>query len=55
MPLYYTGLTDEAKVSVMGAKATTIRLNCERMAKLEVTIPAEGMGWYVITEAGRCG
>jgi hypothetical protein len=48
IPLYYTGLADEAKVSAMGAKPETHKLARDYTIDLPVTVPAEGMCWYVI-------
>ncbi len=46
--LYYTGVTEKARVSLMGAEATTYPLARDYTIDLSVTIPAEGMVWYVI-------
>jgi len=48
VPLYYTGLTDTAEVSVMGAKPVEHKLARDYTIDLPVTVPAEGMCWYVI-------
>jgi hypothetical protein len=48
VPLYYTGLTDSARVSHEGQSADSIRLSRDYSIQLEVTVPAEGMTWYVI-------
>ena len=48
VPLYYTGLTEAAKVSAMGAKPAAYPLARDYSIDLPVTVPAEGMSWYVI-------
>ncbi len=51
VPLYYTGLTEAAKVSAMGARPVTHELARDYTIDLPVTVPAEGMCWYVIESA----
>lgn len=42
LPLYYTGLTGQAVVSVDGAEPQTVALDVDEKVKLDVTIPAHG-------------
>ncbi len=46
--LYYTGLTDKARVSEQGRRATTFKLNRDYTIALPVRVPAQGMNWFVI-------
>ena len=46
--LYYTGLTDLARVRELGGVARELRLNREYTIDLPVQIPAQGMRWWVI-------
>lgn len=46
--LYYTGLTDRARVSEQGQAAQTHTLNREYSIDLPVRVPAQGMTWYLI-------
>ena len=46
--LYYTGLTETAQVSAMGGKPKAMTLNRDYTIEIPVTVPAEGMSWYVI-------
>lgn len=48
VPLYYTGLTDSARVSHEGGAAKNLQLSREFTIEIEVTVEAEGMTWYVI-------
>jgi len=48
VPLYYTGLGETAKVSAMGAKPVSHALARDYRIDLPVTVPAEGMSWYVV-------
>ena len=48
VPLYYTGLTTRANVSTMGAKPVAHELARDYTVDLALTVPAEGMSWYVI-------
>jgi hypothetical protein len=48
IPLYYTGLTDTAKLSEQDGPAKTYRLDREYKIQLPVTIPARGHTWFVI-------
>lgn len=48
LPLYYTGLTDKARISIEGGKARTYRLNSDRTVEIKVSIPSNGHVWLVI-------
>lgn len=48
LPLYYTGLTETARVSEAGANPTEYRLSRKYEIELQVTIPARGMEWYTV-------
>jgi hypothetical protein len=47
VPLYYAGLRDQAKVSDNGQAATAIELDSAARAKMNVTIPAQGYGYFI--------
>jgi len=48
VPLYYTGLTNTAAVSHKGTNPVAMKLARDYTIKLKVTIPANGMTWYVL-------
>lgn len=48
LPLYYTGLTDTAKISIGEEAAKTYKLNRDYSIDIDVSIPAEGYIWLVI-------
>ena len=48
MPLYYTGITNFARIRVKDGVSKTYKLNNAGEAKLNVEIPAEGYTWLVI-------
>ncbi|MEM8485060.1 MAG: alpha-galactosidase [Bacteroidota bacterium] len=48
VPLYYTGLTDSAVVGHAGTSPSVLPLARDYSIELEVTVPAQGMSWYVI-------
>jgi len=48
VPLYYTGLTETANVSAMGATPVSYALSRDYGIDLPVTVPAKGMSWYVV-------
>ncbi|WP_225444113.1 NPCBM/NEW2 domain-containing protein [Echinicola arenosa] len=48
LPLYYTGLTDEAKVREKEGKSVNYTLDREYNIHLKVIIPANSYTWYVI-------
>jgi hypothetical protein len=51
VPLYFTGLTGAAQVSVDGAAATAIALDRTESATLKVRIPARSRTWFLFTAA----
>ncbi|MGI9430013.1 MAG: hypothetical protein ACR2NM_15235 [Bythopirellula sp.] len=46
--LYYTGLTDVAQVSQQGGPSVPRRISRNYTIDLEVSVPANGMRWFVI-------
>ena len=46
--LYYTGLTETARVSAQGQAAKSFKLNRDYTIELPVQVPAQGMNWFVI-------
>lgn len=48
IPLYYTGLTDKARVRVEDGKVKTYRLNRDYTVEITVRIPANGHTWLVV-------
>ncbi|WP_071134752.1 NPCBM/NEW2 domain-containing protein [Millionella massiliensis] len=48
VPLYYTGLTDKARIREAEGKPKTYKLDRDYSVTLTVTIPAGGYTWYVI-------
>jgi hypothetical protein len=48
VPLYYTGLTETAQVSHAYGAAQSFPLARDYSIQLQVTVPAKGMGWYII-------
>ena len=46
--LYFTGLTDKARVSANGDKPKTFKLDRDYRIELPATVPAEGVCWYVV-------
>jgi len=48
IPLYYTGLTDQVKISREGEAAATSSLDRDYGIHLEVEVPAQGYTWFVI-------
>jgi hypothetical protein len=48
LPLYYTGLTQSAKVSVEEGKPRSYRLSRDYSISVTVTIPAKGLTWLVV-------
>ncbi|MBI5834139.1 MAG: LamG domain-containing protein [Armatimonadetes bacterium] len=48
VPLYYTGLSDTAKISAQDGPAKSYRLDRGRQVRLPVTVPAGGFGWWVV-------
>jgi hypothetical protein len=50
VPLYYTGLTEKASVSVEGGPAQAIQLDRSETATIRVQIPAQGRTWLFFTK-----
>lgn len=48
LPLYYTGLTKEARIRHEGGAAKRYRLNAKGEVVVTVKIPAQGLTWFVI-------
>jgi hypothetical protein len=48
LPLYYTGLTKEAKVRTENGKTATYQLNRDYSIELTVQLPSEGYTWLVV-------
>ena len=48
LPLYYTGLTDTAKIREKEGKTKKFTLDREFNVSLTVNIPANGYTWFVI-------
>jgi hypothetical protein len=48
LPLYYTGLTDTARIRVAEGKPEVFTLNRTYQAKMSVDIPAGGYTWLVV-------
>jgi hypothetical protein len=46
--LYYTGLSKQASVSEAGRGIKTYKLSRDYVIELPVTVPGQGMSWYVI-------
>ena len=46
--LYYTGLTGSARVREKGGTAKRFKLARDYSAELPVTVPAQGMNWFVV-------
>ncbi len=51
VPLYYTGLSETAQVSVEGAAVSTVKLDRSETATLNVKIPAHKRIWFLFTAA----
>ena len=48
VPLYYTGLTDKAIVSIKDSKPTAFKLNRNYEIELTLSIEAESYNWVII-------
>lgn len=48
LPLYYTGLTQKARISQQGGKTRTYKLDRNYAVGIEVSIPANGYTWLVV-------
>src|ERR1041384_5429682 len=53
LPLYYSGLTDEAAVRHENGSTETVRLTRDYSAEVSLTIPAHGLTWFVIQAPQR--
>ena len=53
VPLYYTGLSRSARVSVEGAAARILQLDRSESVTLKVRIPAHKRTWLLFTPPGR--
>ncbi len=48
LPLYYTGLTDKARIREQEGEAKTYTLQRDYSVEVEVTVPANGATWLVV-------
>jgi hypothetical protein len=48
LPLYYSGLTDEARIREREGPSRTYRLDREYRVEVPLRIPARGVTWLVI-------
>ena len=48
LPLYYTGLTNSARLRRENGKTETLRIECDASATVNVTIPARGRTWLIV-------
>lgn len=48
LPLYYTGLTDKARIRIEDGKVETYQLNRDYIVEITVVIPANGHTWLVV-------
>jgi hypothetical protein len=48
LPLYYTGLTSKATISIEGAKSFIIKLDAKSQGDVKVSIPANGFLWLTV-------
>ena len=46
--LYYTGLTDTARVLEKGGSAKRLKLARDHSVEIPVRVPAQGMAWWAI-------
>ncbi len=46
--LYYTGLTDTARIREQGGAARRLKLGRDYTVELTVKVPAQGMNWFVV-------
>ena len=49
LPLYYTGLTESARIREQDGEAKTFRLGRDYGVAITVTLPPHGVTWFVIT------
>jgi hypothetical protein len=52
VPLYYTGITGQARIREQDLASRTVRLERDYSIPLKIRIPAKGYNWYVIEDAG---
>ncbi|MCB0607036.1 MAG: alpha-galactosidase [Lewinella sp.] len=52
VPLYYTGLTDAARITGADGQAATYTLDREYRVELEVEVAGHGFGWWVVEGEG---
>jgi hypothetical protein len=50
LPLYYTGLTETARIREQEGEPSEFRLDRDYSVELTVKIPARGYTWYVVEE-----
>lgn len=48
LPLYYTGLTETAKIQDRSGMVQTLKLDREYNVMLKVKLPAGGYGWFIV-------
>jgi len=48
LPLYYTGLTDEARIREQEGEYRVYKLDRQYNVELEVKVPAKGVTWFVV-------
>ncbi len=53
LPVYYTGLTDSAAVSVEGGPSHAYAIDRDYTLTIEIRIPANGATWLTLGAAGR--
>jgi hypothetical protein len=50
VPLYYTGITEKARVKEQDHASQTVRMERDYSIPFKIRIPAKGYNWYVIEE-----
>ena len=50
VPLYYSGLTDQAHFAIGDGKFQSIKLDRNYKARITISVPAEGFAWAVFTK-----
>ena len=48
LPLYYTGLTSKATITIEGIKSFIIKLDAKSQGDVKITIPANGFVWLTV-------
>ena len=51
VPLYYSGLSGKASLSVNGGVAKTVNLDAQQRVSMELSVPAEGFAYYIFRAA----